>query len=181
MNWESVDPFVLSGGSAQQINLPNTPSSTWARWDWYIKKATTTNSSDGIMQLWINNELVYDRNDFDSDGADLAKNVNIGNYLASTETGSYVNMDDIFVNYTRARVEICNNPLFSASTHCEVQVPVAWSNSSITIIVNQGTLSPSSMNLYVIDSNGTYNNAGKDLSGTVDISPPASPTGLTVR
>lgn len=69
--------------------------------------------------------------------------------------GSKVYMDDIYIDDTYARVMIGNQKTLSASTHREIQIPSAWSDSSITITVNQGSFSDGdTAYIYVVDSSG---------------------------
>jgi hypothetical protein len=80
--------------------------------------------------------------------------------------GSRVYMDDIYVDTTWARVMIGNASTFAASTVREIQIPSAWSNTSITITVNRGAFTNlNNAFLYVIDSSGTPNATGFCLGG----------------
>lgn len=64
--------------------------------------------------------------------------------------------DDHFVNYTQARVELCDSPVYGlAQVHAEIQLPKAWSASSISIDVNQGQFKDGDRAyLFVVDQNG---------------------------
>ncbi len=72
--------------------------------------------------------------------------------------------DDIYVDRTWARVMLSNSPTWgtsSAGPLHEIQIPTAWSNSSITVQVNVGELpSGSTAYLYVVDANGAANASG---------------------
>jgi len=48
--------------------------------------------------------------------------------------------DDLFADNTRARVEVGDASTWSGCSQREVQIPTAWSGSSITIDVNKGDL-----------------------------------------
>ena len=76
------------------------------------------------------------------------------------ETGT-IDIDDIYLDSTRARVELCNASTFSASTRCELQVPTAWTDTSITVTLKRGQLSTgSTAYLYVFNSTGNVNASG---------------------
>ena len=47
---------------------------------------------------------------------------------SSTNTGT-IDVDDFYMDSTRARVEVCNASTYAASTKCELQIPTAWSDS----------------------------------------------------
>ena len=87
--------------------------------------------------------------------------------------GSKVYMDNIYIDDTYARVMVGNQGTFDASIHREIQIPSAWSDTSITITINQGTLSNlNDVYLYVFDENGIVNSNGYLLSSSPDSPPP---------
>ena len=47
--------------------------------------------------------------------------------------------DDIYIDSTLARVEIGNSTNYYSSTHRELQIPVSWNNTTITVELNQGS------------------------------------------
>ncbi len=110
--------------------------------------------------------------------------VEFQNYFGNGASGTpTVWLDDIYISNTRARVEICNSSLWTSRTQCEVQMPIKWSDSSIDIAVQTGSL-PNGNNayLYVIDSANNVNLNGYPLSisnGTT-ISAPKPPTHLRI-
>lgn len=149
----------------------------WERIEVYIKQETASSTSnDGriiISQTVANRDGTYQRHTYDSGPnlnvdyflADKTNWITFGNELSNcsgTNTGSLdmtTRLDDIYIDNTIARVELCDAPTWSASTHCEIQIPSSWSDSSITITGNQGSFS--NMNgtyLYVVDANGIVSN-----------------------
>ena len=94
--------------------------------------------------------------------------------------------NDIYLDNTQARIEICNSSTWSNRNNCEIQIPFTWSDASITFIVNQATFNNgATAYLYVVDSTGAVNANGYPItfgSGTPpDTTPPAAPTGLSVN
>ncbi|MEF3692159.1 MAG: hypothetical protein V3574_03865 [Candidatus Moraniibacteriota bacterium] len=100
-----------------------------------------------------------------------------------TWEGSY-NYDDIFIDFTQARVEICDGSTWANRGVCEIQLPKSWSNSSLSFLMNQGAMSNlSNKYLYVVDSFGSVNTAGHSViigSGSGDTIPPVAPVNLSV-
>ncbi|KKP93459.1 MAG: hypothetical protein US25_C0046G0002 [Candidatus Moranbacteria bacterium GW2011_GWE1_36_7] len=93
--------------------------------------------------------------------------------------------DNLYLDSTQARVEICDSTTWLARTHCEIQVPQnTWNDGQIEIKLNQGSfLNNAAVYLYVVDADGLVNSAGYSIIlGTVpgDIIAPAVPTGLEV-
>jgi hypothetical protein len=69
--------------------------------------------------------------------------------------------DDIYINYTPARVEICAGSTWAARGICNTQLPTSWSTSSISAAVNRGSFTGSgNYYLYVVDSSNTANANG---------------------
>jgi hypothetical protein len=64
--------------------------------------------------------------------------------------------DEIYVDITRARVELGDRPVFEECSHREIQIPSEWSDSLIKIRVNLGPLNSITEQgwLFVIDKNG---------------------------
>lgn len=102
-----------------------------------------------------------------------------GTTTGCSSTGSY-NYDDIYIDRTPARVEICPGSTWSSRGACNTQIPTAWSASSITIEVNKGNFAAnSSAYLYVVDSSNTANSSGYAIQfGSGSSSTPPTPTGL---
>ena len=99
----------------------------------------------------------------------------MGNYLGhglglpclASPGNSYQYWDDAYVDTTRAHVEIGNAATYSACTHREIQIPSAWSATSITITANQGAFATlANAYLFVVDRNGAANTVGYLLGGS---------------
>ena len=80
--------------------------------------------------------------------------------------------DDVYIDNTQARVEICDASTWAARTQCEIQIPSAWSTTEITITTNQGSLDTlAGKYVYVVDLDGTVNANGK-VTGGADVTAP---------
>lgn len=109
-----------------------------------------------------------------------------GYLLVNENTGHEVDTywDDIYMDDTWARVEVCNASTYASRSHCEIQIPSGWSTGSITVTVNQGSfLNGTTAYLYVTDASGARNADGYPIvfSNTVTVVPPGAPTGLAVQ
>jgi hypothetical protein len=63
--------------------------------------------------------------------------------------------DDVYLDTTWARVMIGDAPSFADAKHREIQIPSAWSSSSITVTVHTGTFpADATPYLFVIDADG---------------------------
>jgi hypothetical protein len=109
------------------------------------------------------------------------KQWHIGTYMAvddPIEATGNVQVDDIYISNTRARVEIGNANSWSDVTHREVQIARDWSDNSVSFELNQGGFeSIAGKYLYVIDAQGRVNNIGLPLCDDC----PLPPSGLSAQ
>jgi len=76
--------------------------------------------------------------------------------------------DDIYIDNTQSRVVMGDLSTFSTCKHKEIQIPSAWSDTSITITVNQGSFNDGdTAYLFVVDSNGDISNGYQITFGNV--------------
>ncbi|HRC72046.1 MAG TPA: hypothetical protein PK880_05875 [Candidatus Competibacter sp.] len=137
-----------------QWGSPNSLSANaWHKFEVYMSdnpKALTV-WLDGVEQ-WSRPDLVP--TNFGANG----HTIDIGNMIDGPErgygvAGSY-SYDDVFIDHTRARVELGNTDTWSNSTIREVQIPTAWSDGSITVNINKGSFTTGTAYLFVVDSAG---------------------------
>jgi hypothetical protein len=147
----------------------------WQTEEFQWSQNSAVNASDGTWQFWRDGISVQDRNDLR--GRSSAQQGNItrlytDNYAGGSggiylpPNGSRVYMDDVYVDNTWSRVIIGNSNTLSGSTQREIQIPSAWSDSSVSVTLNQGSFSDlNSVYLYIVDSNGAVNANGYLLTG----------------
>jgi hypothetical protein len=71
-----------------------------------------------------------------------------------------IDIDELYIDSTPARVEVCDGPTFAGSTRCELQIASLWSDTSITITFNRGYLNTGAAYVYVITPSGGVNATG---------------------
>jgi len=103
-----------------------------------------------------------------------------GNIKVGDGTKEKVYIDDPYIQVgTQARIEIGDNVTWVNCTHREIQIPTAWSSSSITATVNQGSFkNGDSAYLFVVDGDGNASNGHPITIG--GNAPPSPPSGLQV-
>jgi len=164
----------------------------WQRIEYYIQRSSSPSVADGkfsiqrIGQTAILNETAAVTNDAD----DLPwRYIGFGQGIAAVTTanvgaGGSVSLkvfyDDIYIDNTPARVELCNANTKAASTHCELQIPTAWSDTEITTTYNPGSFTTGqTAYLYVIDSSGAVSPPSAAITingGQVDVTKPTTST-----
>ncbi|MEP7242409.1 MAG: hypothetical protein ABI885_01855 [Gammaproteobacteria bacterium] len=105
----------------------------------------------------------------------------IGNYVRSEDWNGTARFywESMYIDDSWARVEIGDNPVYANATHREVQIPSAWSSSSVQVKINRGSFAPNaSVYLYVCtESNSCSAGRAITLGGSSPPSqPPAAPT-----
>lgn len=97
-----------------------------------------------------------------------------------------VSFDDVYIDQTPARVELCSKSSYAAKQSqgdlCEIQIPASWSTTSIGVNFNQGAFSSGqTAYLYVTDADGAVNPQGYPLiiaGQGQDYTAPAQPQNL---
>ncbi|OGS24150.1 MAG: hypothetical protein A2314_09555 [Elusimicrobia bacterium RIFOXYB2_FULL_50_12] len=169
---------------------PNTNSDMWVRIDWYAEESSPLVKNGTFKMVLqkpgeiINTVLDFDKNLQTTDGSDYYKSIFFGTY-ASGFSKLDTWWDDIFIQTGgQQRVEIGDTSEWSTNTHREIQIPVSWSDNSISFIFNQGSFQNGSRAyLFVVNEAGSVNSGypitiGGQLS---DIAPPTSPRNFNVH
>ncbi len=144
----------VEGNSLAQIvpALDWVQEGEWCRFDTYVDVAPADPNKKHTW--WINGKVV--RDDFFLDGFPnmIDKIAPIGYYAESSDTLIHMqHWDDVFIDFTMARVEICDHATWddTIQKHCEIQLPTAWSDTEITATINQGSLPDGDYYLFVVD------------------------------
>lgn len=160
-------------------------SDQWTRYEGYVQYSSPAGTSNGIAWFRIGdgtgtlrsytnlnnrpNGTTYKADKFLLGLMHDHDNLGAGEY-------HYMYADDVYIDSTLARVEICDQNTKAGSSHCEIQIPSAWSASSATVTVNRGSFGASdSAYLYVVDSTGAANSDGMAITfGTTYGASPSS-------
>jgi len=172
----SNDALICYGGS-----IPYT-SGEWQRIDLVLDANANTQSQIIVGQNSNNN--VWSGQNY-SCGSQNISNLNPStggsfqvNMGAGLDPGVIIDFSDLYIDFTQARVEVCDSSTWAARTHCEIQVPQAWTASSLTAKVNQGSFANgSNAYLYAVDSSGNVSNGYSITfggSGSIGLNPPTN-------
>lgn len=171
--------------------------SSWPPGTWKHIQVLARANASGQPVSWIN--VIYDHEvQYDKDRAGMpvgdsngwvwgdfinfpVYGIGIGGHTdynqGSNHPGFWRYFDDIYIDNTFARVVLGNASTYDGSAIREMQIPSAWSNTSITVTVNLGRLGTSSY-LYVFDADGNVNANGIPVGC---LSCPSPPTSLRVK
>jgi len=180
------------GDNAADYTPATIPSDSWHRIEHWWVLSDPSGSETGSAEYWRDNGADYtifpDPTRPTEKGITLSAGVNkrwqlvmLPFFFGNGNTG-HIWYDDVYIDITRARVEIGDAPTWSASNQRAIQIPSVWSDTSITITVNQDSI-PDLNNsyLYIVDPGGNVNANGFPLTGSSPDLPPNQPTGLVVK
>ncbi|NTW27424.1 MAG: hypothetical protein HGA36_03800 [Candidatus Moranbacteria bacterium] len=194
--YDAVSPaYYIQSGTGTDVTYYdprdiNAPSDVgrWAKMEFYIKLSSTPGAADGEIQTFMDGYQI--RNSVGdvtlgiSPNGTTFQNLTLSFYVAHDVGGDYyIYNDDIYLDNTRARVELCPNVAWATRGQCETQIPSAWNAGQITANFNDGALLGGvNAYVYVVDENGNVNADGYaiTLPGVLDATPPSAPTGLGV-
>jgi hypothetical protein len=157
INQWHTDEFIWQYSGGNGLNTDNSTA-----------PCNSTGNACGIWDYTIDGVLSQHRENVDN-GANTQVQLRTDNYTGPFEPPDYtskVYIDNIYIDDTYARIMIGNASTWAASTIREIQIPSAWSGTSITVTLNQGSFnSLSGTYLYVFDANNTANAVGFPLTG----------------
>ena len=163
------------------------PFGTWHRMDIFISIPDVTTEYTDKVVFWLDGKLLSDSSQSGTMCSFLYPNpedvqklglISFMGYMANkTDIPFYINTDDFYLDFTLARVEVSDSPVWdeAKATHKEIQVPTAWADNSITVKVNRGSWgNDQNLYLYVINSDGVpVNTVGYMLGVDNAVSPSA--------
>lgn len=128
------------------------------------------NSGDGDLDVYRNGSHMIDSDDSGEPYMDTCAQWNISGrtidlgYISNSSSGLW-EYDDVYMDYTPARVMLCPGSQFATRGACEIQIPVTWSTTSIQVRVNAGAFNTNdTAYLYVVKSDETYNSTGYEVT-----------------
>jgi len=163
----------------------------WHRIEQWVKLSSAPGVSDGKRGFWCD-RLKLAKPGEDSEHyvtltpatpARRFSHLLLGTYVAHDPGGHYeIYYDDVYVARNVARVELCDTPTWpagSVTAHCEVQTPLSWSDTEISLAANMGSFSGyEGLYAYVVDVVGAANGSGVQVS--TSLTPPTAPGAVVV-
>lgn len=151
----------------------NWEKGTWINFQFQFGESSAITVADGTFKMWRDGQMVAESDDHVTRTTEeyLKRPYNVGFYNSwDAQAGESDNLpngfrlDDAYVSNTWQRVEVGNNAVYGSCTHREIQIPTAWSDTSISVTWNQGSFEDrETAYLFVIDADGA---ASAGLEGT---------------
>jgi concanavalin A-like lectin/glucanase superfamily protein/Big-like domain-containing protein len=159
---------------------------TWHALQFEYGENTGADRTDGHIRMWIDGQLRHTSDTLITnasiDGAPSDKRPLLVSFWDSWPSSAapapmYAYYMDFYIDSSWARVEIGNAASYGLCTLREIQIPTAWSGTSVTVKVNQGAFTNGqTAYLYVVDANGRVNAAGFPVVAGGGSPPPAPDT-----
>lgn len=173
---------AVTGGGAYFFNEPGGGSgygfqqyvtagpNVWHKIDMYSELSTPAGTANGV------NWFSVDSTDYNRTGevnrasgeTFQQDNIILGIMFANITGSSAIVetwVDDVYVDNTSARVELCSGSAWTSRGTCDIQIPTSWSSTSITATVNQGSFAAdATAYLYVVDADGAVNSTGYEVT-----------------
>jgi len=196
INFENIMPQVSSvGGESVYASYISTNAFVFNKWmnlEQYIQASSVGYATDGLNRMWRDGVLVENSSHLITRGNQTKPwryfmfGQDINNTLpVAGEMDVDIYYDDIYLDNTQARVEICDFASWTARNHCEIQPATAWDSgvNSISATINQGSFADgASAYVFVIDENGIPSTGYQITFATSsDVVAPSAPSGLSVQ
>ena len=134
------------------MNVSEITTGAWHKWEVWLKKSSTATSTDGAIKIWYDGAAEVSQENLCTHGFTFEDIMRIGEYNLGNY---YCEFDDVYYDFSRARVEIGDASSYEGCTIREIQPPTSWSDTSITITVNQGSFADGeNVYLFVVDADG---------------------------
>ncbi len=154
----------------------NLTHGSWHRLEMFVRLSTPPgDANSGEYEFFIDGQNIdmhvgWNQDDTITRVSDAEKSFNI--FLLEMSGCRYTEearplmwQDDVYVDNTRARIEIGNASTWDTNTHRELQVSTSWFDSEVKFDLNLGSFSnDDKLYLYIVDHNGEFNLNGYPLT-----------------
>ncbi len=145
-------------------------SDTWTRHQLFGRLSTPAGQANGLILVSVGDEekTFADIVTREAGNSFQFESVILGLMFANINTvpGAWHDMylDDVYIDNTRARVELCTGMTWELRGECQPQPATSWDEVSITITINGGQwASGQTVFVYVLDADGVANDNGFGL------------------
>ena len=158
----------------------NPMAGKWSKVEVAVK---VTDQTDGYVNVRENGRQVMNYTGATDKYPGTQRTIGIGGYARMYGySGNWRYFDDAYVDTTLSRVVLADKPVLSQATIIENQIPSSWSDGSITATVNLGKFAQGqTAYLFVVDSSGTPNVAGRAVTAGGSVATPNAPSAISVH
>lgn len=160
-----------SGTILNSINLTSNPftNGVWERYDIHYKHSAPSIADGSISIERVGTGSIITGGESGlvtrSDASHHYKYLRLMAYFINLKTDGVecddptarleVFYDDVYIDSTQSRVELCNADRWENVTHCEAQIASSWADDAISVSANMGSFDSSDgLYFFVINANG---------------------------
>jgi hypothetical protein len=127
----------------------------WFKYEVEMVFDSVADSTTGLVKMWEDCVLKMDYQGRNHIVSHLDVSIGIGGFARSHASTNFTYFADLYVDNTRQRICLGNNASYNSCTVREMQIPTAWSGSSITATVNLATFNGgATVYLFVVNELG---------------------------
>ena len=170
----------VNGHNAWWGGAVNPMGGKWSKVEIAFK---ATNQNDGWLIVWENGKKVVNYKGPTDTYPGKLRTLGVGGYSRMQGyTTNWRYYDDVYIDTTLQRVVLADNAVLANASIVELQIPVAWSDGSITATVNLGKFgSGQAAYLFVVDASGNPSATGYKLTAGGTASAPSPPSSFQVH
>ncbi len=140
------DSYYYASISSNHDFIPHLQQ--WDHHELYLIFSSSGDSLDAKAYYWFNGKEMFRASNFsDSDFGETTDGIRVlvfGHVSGAIDSPSHEYLDNVYIDNTLAHIIISNKssltyPDMLNFTHNEIQVPISWSDNSITFTANQGS------------------------------------------
>jgi cysteine-rich repeat protein len=152
----------VCNGIGARFNM-SIDGSAWNHQTVFLKPGTNISMSDGRVLIYAGGSK-FEENMPTYDPSVPWRRAVFNYYLGiegdtSTDQVAEIQFDDLYIDTTWQSVWLADAATWDASVHREIQIPIAWSDNSVTFKMNQGTFqNGQTAYLYAVNENGNASN-----------------------
>ena len=170
---EACDNPIFPTGY-QKNNWP--VSGTWYPEEYVVQFSSATDAADGTYTHYRTGTELVTASDVTtrcSGYTAIPQKIYIDGYQGGTGFVGDVYEDSIYVDNTWARTMLCTGATWAARATCEIQPASAWSDTEVTVTINQGNFADdATAYLYVVDADGAANADGLEVTFGAEVPVP---------
>lgn len=170
----------MHGHNAWWGHAVNPMAGKWSKVEIAIK---VTDQSNGYINVWENGQQVVNYAGLTDNYKGTLRTISVGGYARMQGySTNWRYFDDIYIDTTLARIVLADKPVLSKAKVIENQIPITWSDGSITATVNLGAFTQGqTAYVFVVDANGTPSATGTAVTAGGSAFMPNAPSGVAVH
>ena len=153
------------------VNSPGLPGNEeWSRIELW-ETMSNVDTANGAWKIWFDLRPVFDESSIMTCTSACTNGCRIDTWMSPVQVNELeaedplheIWLDNLYIDNTMARIEICDNQDKNSALHCEIQIPhTTWVDGQIQFTANLDSFTPTEISdglyLYVVNAAGVASN-----------------------